>query len=88
MSSYFKVSLDVADLTAADVDPVAYLRDHHGDVGGCDSPIAAATRRSAGPGPQATRRFAMCCGWSAARDGRFPGTSTTTTRGHWMQSTK
>jgi sugar phosphate isomerase/epimerase len=32
MSKYFKVNLDIGHFTAANYDPVAYLREHHADV--------------------------------------------------------
>jgi sugar phosphate isomerase/epimerase len=32
MSKYFKVNLDVGHFTAANYDPLAYLREHHADV--------------------------------------------------------
>ena len=32
MSEYFKVNLDIGHFTAANFDPVAYLREHHRDV--------------------------------------------------------
>jgi sugar phosphate isomerase/epimerase len=32
ISKYFKVNLDIGHFTAANYDPVAYLREHHGDI--------------------------------------------------------
>ena len=32
LSKYFKVNLDIGHFTAANYDPVAYLRDHHNDI--------------------------------------------------------
>jgi sugar phosphate isomerase/epimerase len=32
MSKYFKVNLDIGHFTAANQDPVAYIRDHHADI--------------------------------------------------------
>jgi len=32
LSKYFKVNLDIGHFTAANYDPVAYLREHHADI--------------------------------------------------------
>ena len=32
MSKYFKVNLDIGHFTAANYDPLAYLREHHADI--------------------------------------------------------
>ena len=32
LSKYFKVNLDIGHFTAADFDPVGYIRDHHADI--------------------------------------------------------
>ena len=32
LSKYFKVNLDIGHFTAANYDPIAYLREHHADI--------------------------------------------------------
>ena len=32
LSKYFKVNLDIGHFTAANYDPVAYMRDHHASI--------------------------------------------------------
>jgi hypothetical protein len=45
LSKYFKVNLDIGHFTAANYDPVAYLREHHADITNLTSRTASGSGR-------------------------------------------
>ena len=78
ISKYFKVNLDIGHFTAANYDPVAYLREHHADITNLHIKDRKKNQHNT-PWGQGDTRFGRCCSCSSARAGRFAPTSNTST---------